>query len=288
MSKLLKLKETLTLSETAKHLSIMLGEDVTEADILRLALDGHLKLSVNLVNHSSGILGKIVSFAETEWFLSPPLGKIDTSSSELVSNLSSLNGLPVNLTESISKLPVEDWSKYYCFLRSIQVEDDKFINLEERAGPIEGLWDLPMFGAERLDIEDKYQMLTGGPRVTLHNIDGVFLVQGDTVCLVHDNRDFPSSTIPDDFLLVVKTDELRAFEVNLSNNVSKPLNTTERNTLLTLIAALCKFDGVDPNARDATSQIVQMTEDLGAPISDDTIRKVLHQIPNALEARRKQ
>ena len=86
----------------------------------------------------------------------------------------------------------------------------------------------------------------------------------------------------------MKTDELRAFEVNLSNNVSKPLNTTERNTLLTLIAALCKFDGVDPNARDATSQIVQMTEDLGAPISDDTIRKVLHQIPNALEARRKQ
>lgn len=288
MSKLLKLKETLTLSETAKHLSIMLGEDVTEADILRLALDGHLKLSVNLVNHSSGRLGKIVSFAETEWFLSPPLGKIDTSSSQLVSNLSSLNGLPVNLTESISKLPVEDWSKYYYFLRSIQVEDDKFINLEERAGPIEGLWDLPMFGAERLDIEDKYQMLTGGPRVTLHNIDGVFLVQGDAVCQVYDNGDYPLSNIPDDFVLVVKTDELRAFEANLSKNGSKPLNTTERNTLLTLIAALCKFDGVDPNARDATSQIVQMTEDLGAPISDDTIRKVLHQIPNALEARRKQ
>jgi hypothetical protein len=201
--------------------------------------------------------------------------------------LSSLNGLPANLTETISKLPVEDWSKYYYFLRSTQVENDKFINLEERAGPIEGLWDLPMFGAERLDIENKYQALSGGPRVTLHNIDGVFLVQGDTVCLVHDNRDYPSSTIPDDFLLVVKTDELRAFEVNLSNNVSKPLNTTERNTLLTIIAAFCKYESINPSARDTTSQLVQMTEDLGAPISDDTIRKVLHQIPNALEARRK-
>ncbi len=49
MSKPLKLKEWLTVKDTAKRLSISVGEDVTEADILRLALDGHLTLSVYFV-----------------------------------------------------------------------------------------------------------------------------------------------------------------------------------------------------------------------------------------------
>ena len=50
-SKLFKLKKWLTIPETAKHLSIMFGEEVQEADVLRLGLDRHLKLSVNFVNH---------------------------------------------------------------------------------------------------------------------------------------------------------------------------------------------------------------------------------------------
>ncbi len=50
MSKLFKLKEWLTLPDAAKHLAIAFGEEVGEADVLRLALDGHLKLSVNFVN----------------------------------------------------------------------------------------------------------------------------------------------------------------------------------------------------------------------------------------------
>jgi len=287
MSKLFKLKQWLTLPEAAKHLSILLGEETTEADILRFALDGHLMLSVNVVNHSFGRLGKIVSFMETEWFLSHPLGEIDASSPQLISNLSSLVGLPVNLTEAISKLPADDWNKYYYFLRSIQIDGERFINLEGSISPIEGLWDLPMFGAEQLDIENKYQMLSGGPEVTLHNLDGVFLALGDTICQLHENGKYPSSNIPDDFVLVIKTEELRRFEEILSESTPKPLNTTERNTLLTLIAALCKFESIDPLARSTTAEIVKMTEDLGAPISDDTVRKVLGQLKNAVESRTK-
>ncbi len=48
ISKLLKVREWFTVPETAKHLSMMFGEEITEADILRLALDGKLKLSVYL------------------------------------------------------------------------------------------------------------------------------------------------------------------------------------------------------------------------------------------------
>ena len=50
LKKLLKLKDWLTVPETARHLSILFGEDVTEAHVLRFALDGYLALSVRFVN----------------------------------------------------------------------------------------------------------------------------------------------------------------------------------------------------------------------------------------------
>jgi hypothetical protein len=50
MNKLFSLKKWLTLPETSKHLSILLGEDVSEADVLQLALDDRIKLSLNKVN----------------------------------------------------------------------------------------------------------------------------------------------------------------------------------------------------------------------------------------------
>lgn len=56
-SKLFKLKEWLTVPEAAKYLSLIFGEDVSEAEVLRLCLDGHLKLSVNFVNHAEAKRG---------------------------------------------------------------------------------------------------------------------------------------------------------------------------------------------------------------------------------------
>lgn len=50
MSKLFKLKKWLTLDEAANHISNVLGEPVTLADIYNFALDEHLILSVNFVN----------------------------------------------------------------------------------------------------------------------------------------------------------------------------------------------------------------------------------------------
>ena len=47
MSKLFNLKKLFTIAETAKRLSSVFDEDVTEADVLQLVFDGHLQLSVN-------------------------------------------------------------------------------------------------------------------------------------------------------------------------------------------------------------------------------------------------
>lgn len=68
---------------------------------------------------------------------------------------------------------------------------------------------------------------------------------------------------------------------------TKPLTTTERNSLLTIIAALCDYSAIKYQERGAASQIAKLTEELGAPVSDDSVRRALEKIPSALEARMK-
>lgn len=50
MNKLFRLKKWLTVADAARHLTIVFGEDVTEADVLRLALDEKLRLSIFLAD----------------------------------------------------------------------------------------------------------------------------------------------------------------------------------------------------------------------------------------------
>jgi hypothetical protein len=54
--KLHTLKKWQTVTEAARHLTTVLGEPVAGADILRLGLDGHLVLSVNLINPVPAVL----------------------------------------------------------------------------------------------------------------------------------------------------------------------------------------------------------------------------------------
>lgn len=58
MSKLLKLKEWLTLEQAVSHIINVIDEPVTIEDLYRFALDGHLKLSVNFVNYVHAVKGK--------------------------------------------------------------------------------------------------------------------------------------------------------------------------------------------------------------------------------------
>jgi len=74
----------------------------------------------------------------------------------------------------------------------------------------------------------------------------------------------------------------------LEQNVTeKPLATTERNTLLTIIAALCNYSAIDISARGTATQIAIYTDEIGVSVSDDAIRSVLGKINSALETRKK-
>lgn len=60
------LKEWLTLDRAAKHLEFVMGEEVTVADILRLALDKHIKLSVRFFCLAKVKRGEIIRYPRSE------------------------------------------------------------------------------------------------------------------------------------------------------------------------------------------------------------------------------
>lgn len=193
MSKLLKLKEWLTVADAARHLSIAFGEDVTEADVLRLALDGRLRLSVYFVNHANAVCGKIVLLDEVAWKLIPRL------SGEGVSPLlMGENGLkqgsawqaPAKLIALLKDVPVEEWPNLMCLPSGLNIDGDRFLELSDSITTLRGVWDLPMIGNEQLDVEHQYQSLTGGPSVTLQGLDGAFVEDRDgRICQLQESFD---------------------------------------------------------------------------------------------------
>lgn len=55
LSSLFKFKKWFTISDAAQYLSLNCSEKITEADVLRLVLDGHLKISLRLIRSVSAI-----------------------------------------------------------------------------------------------------------------------------------------------------------------------------------------------------------------------------------------
>lgn len=315
MSKLFKLKEWLTVPEAAKHLSIVFGEEVTEADVLRLALDGHLKLSVNFVNYAIALCGKMVPIDEAEYREVPSLCGTRT----------------VRLYAGVD----------------IYTDGQKthVLKLEELV-ELSGIYDLPMIGGERLDVEHKYQMLTHGVEVTSVAMDGAFVegrnevfyqlqtsIDDNEYCAgstaqreklkqhiannnieaaeaekllsrhIEDRKEFleekkswplskcyyPAGGLLDDTVLIVRTHALREFEAAINDTpvkAERPMGVRERNTLLIIIEALAKEAKIDlSKPSKAGAAIANLTELLGAPVDHSTIEQKIKLIASALESR---
>ena len=316
MSKLFKLKEWLTIDETAKHLSTALGEEVTVADIYRLALDGHLLLSMSFPNKAYGNLGVAVGIEQAR-------------------------RIPFNsdFSKSMRQEPPEEGTPSYMIVAD-RIGEDTYINWEEEVISVDGVWDLTMLASESIDVEYLYQQLTGGPTVELTCIDGTFLRRGDKFLRLAESWDenpyqkgskaaeeaikdsilhknispedeakiwenykksrkefleqqktipfkdqfYPAGQLPLDGVYVVRSSAILEFltRVNGPQDQEKSLSTTERNSLLRLIAALCKQSNFNINDRGITSALVAATEDIGEPVSDDTIRKIIKQVKTLL------
>jgi hypothetical protein len=228
MSKLFKLKKWLTLPDAAKHLSTIFEEEVTEADVLRLALDGHLKLSVHFVNHAAARPGKVV-----------PIGDAKKAP-----------GIP------------KEGREHYDVILGLPLNDREVLEFDKQIVSLDGVWDLPMMGAEALDVEHRYQWLTGGPEVTLTSLEGTFVAgENGQLCQLqehfadnkyfkkknlkkprnHPDNYYPANALPRDSVLVVRTEAVTGLYERISTPDApkeKPLGNRERDGLLKQIAAL--------------------------------------------------
>ena len=267
MKKLFDLKEWLTLEDAAKHLTILFGEEVKVSDVLRLALDGRLRLSVDFVNHTNVRTAKIVSIDEATFIEIPILERClpsepGSKSFQLVGTEKALNGI-----------------SYF---------DNKVINYDddEKVYSLSGVWDLAMIGGERIDIEYKYHQLTGGPDVELLNIDGSFVVDEKRTVAMH----LMNQGLPDDSVLVVRTSALRLLEDTIRDNqkkndppIRKSAATKATDTYLVIIAALAKKAGINIHEAGAANKIRCELDLLGIPMTEGTIyTKVVEVLPEVL------
>lgn len=251
MNKLFKLKKWLTVPEAARHLSGVFEEPVSEADVLRLCLDGHLTLSCNFVNGALARRGKLIPMAEAF----PEIQEQIPLSERIDSGLG-FQGVPLN-------------------------EDFALGLSENNSTLIIGVVDLSMDGAERLDVEHMYQKMTGGADVSGLGHEGIIVINsnGDYCQLQEppescmqliDDYHSPLVSLPEDAVLVVRTDSLRELEKSISD---QPAAMLRDESLLAVIAALLSQwpGGKSPSSKD----LEKAAQSIGIKISDDTIRKAL-------------
>jgi hypothetical protein len=279
---LFNLRPWLTIDETVKRLSFSLKEAVTEAEIFQMALLGRLQISVNFPNYTYAYKGKIFNVEMDE------------------------SGEPMTHPElrywnTVIPLPPDhpDANRVVELLKSKPLGFGRFVNIEREHCELHGVFDLIMIGGEQIDILRLYHEYTDGLEIEVEGFDGTWVTdaEGWAYQLLQSFEDdskkgqfFPAGGLPKNSHLVVRTQAIRDFELSLANEqnpLDKPLFTNERNTLLTIIAALCKKAQIDLNERGVSQRIELCTETLGAPIGNDTILKVLKSIDPGLKANTK-
>ncbi len=274
MSKLLKLKKWLLLKDAAQYLSAALSEPVKESDILQLALDGHITISIDATQTFYGKRAEVVSSAYAK-----------------KTQFSSIKGMPP-----------------YELIVSVKAGNDRYLEFQYSGiQSLDGIFDLPMIGGERNLIKDSYQKYTDGISVDLISVDGVFLREppseefGDGGFFqvfnylekkenFADLQWYPEWKIQDTVVLVIRTEVLSDFlkNIEVKSSSDRPLEKRERDTLLTIIAALAKVAKIKIDSPGkAAGYIEGLTCELGAPVSKRAIEDHLKKIPDALAPRMK-
>jgi hypothetical protein len=297
MGKLFNLKEWLTVADSARHLTIVFGEDVTEADVLRLALEEKLPISVYFPRptYARQLIEETYTGFESvggEILLASDV--LPRTDEYIYKTHTNICGEPFVVT--YREIP-ENSTAY--------VATDSVVK-------VLGLWNIYMNFGQRAEIDRQYQKLIGANVLPPDNESNLYIsnLSGDLFELVisyeeskyFDKKEFaknpvaygkhylPLEELPSDSYFVIRTDSLRDFEASIngtSTSPEKPLSPNERNSLLTIIAALCDCSAIKYQDRGAAAKIVKITEEFGAPVSHDTVTRALSKIPDALDSRMK-
>lgn len=279
MSKLFRLKSWFTLKETSVYLSQAFGESVQESDVLRLALDYKLKLSVIFVD---GVWAEL-------------LKPVDEDSI-------SYNEVPTLSGEGTIRLPIGGQIFYSPRGELLQAQNSIFpLDSDEP-------YDLMMLGGEHADVLQMYWSLSSTEVEETTNLDGTFVSQGAGSSIRYFQLQdklkgggfYPIGKLPNNAPFVVSRAAIVALEKSLEQqplaatagepdeNPDSPLGTKERNTLLTLIGLIADLAKLDIAAPSKAASVLGSAADLrGVKLSPRSIEEHLKRVPNAMLSKSK-
>lgn len=276
MSRLFKLKVWLSLDGAAKRLTESFGEDVSTVDVIQLALDGHLRLSLRLIRDLHAFRWYKKSKNEIEYeevttrrhdgthagpatvTWSEPIGGMVVHIPEFCEEdeLLQLGMMPIVFMREQSRREIVDLSlTQYSRAYLLQC-------LDELNRPSEEAY----YHAGRLLIQEE-----NGDLWQVESYDDFLL---------------------DDIEIVVRTQALRDLEQSFASTpvagTEKALSTRERDTLYKIIIGLA-MDGHGYRPGDKRSTVAREVSaklsELGIAVSDDTVRKYIKEAEQLLPSK---
>ena len=150
---------------------------------------------------------------------------------------------------------------------------------------IDGVWDVPMVGRGKSQIEHDYQWQRAGLYVPKDAPVGALVEQDDLICQVPPDRGEsglsprPESEFPQGSVLGVRRPALEAFirqhvpvQAPTADPLDRPLGQRERTTLLTIIAALAKEANVDVSTHAKSGEIISnLIAAIGFKVAPNTV-----------------
>lgn len=251
-SKLYSLKEWLTLDDAASHLATVLSEKVTTADILQLAIQKRIKLSVNLLSGAYANKGTIRNIYEAQFMLTPSGTSLswlkdDEPATSLEKKLRSLGLVKIGdiprLDEEI-RSAVHDHRVQAIHIGE-SISDSEIVEFDKGVQVLNGIYDLPMLSAEKMLIEEIYYSKVGGPAIDPWSLEGVWLERDGHIYRLcermanqadHDAsgtensitewkkryndpaRWFPTDRLPDETAIILRRKNLDAFLASLEDS----------------------------------------------------------------------
>lgn len=197
VSKLLNFKEWLTLDEAARQFSILVSEEVTEADLLQFAIERRLKLAIRVVVPTPAKRVRIEPIKDMPFRIYVPglANWTGTPLPEVGVLLADVPKLPQDIVQALSSgaLMLEPPGTVFC--------DDNLLIVDHETVSISGLCELPMIGAEALVIETQFQRLMDDGYFEFGHVDGAFVEQAGVLyqlqseCDVYDRHEGTSAQL---------------------------------------------------------------------------------------------
>lgn len=305
MGKLFKAKKYFSISDAAVYLSSALEEQVSVADVYEQVLEGNLTISARLINQAYAVKGKVVQNRELSRFLDEDMVPEFEKRIHVINGIwdlamigmemhqvkalyqKELNG-PAPMIAELNGFYLEKEGSVYRLLNALPLSgsEDYRAALEARLNSLlktKGYTIQDVFFEGNFDVMDSLDDAELEEFMTLS--DAVTLENGEDELPEYHNLEAPQ------FQFVLRTDELKRFLDSLDDEPTRvndgTIHPRRRDSYLVVIAALCKQQGIDPEARGVSSSIELMTQQLGVNLSQDSIKSILDEVPDAIERKQK-